>query len=220
MSSYAWCLVIHLATCIWFWTFLLALNKLEQHLQQYFKKWGNGTKIWMGWSLVSQRGWYPSSLYGRHLKIDSNQSIELWSDLSLRLMVKRFQRSSQVQFLSCWFFFRALLDLLIYRPDSWRSALRHYIQNQMDLVQTPLGTKLSLGTQLCYQASSDLVVKKVSNAVINIELVMLPLDSGPKLAVGQWKNLVNRFAWGTSSSGELCMLSYQSCHIYGTWRNI
>ena len=37
-----------------------------------------------------------------HLKINPNQSLELWKDLSLRLMVKRFQRSSQVQFPSCW----------------------------------------------------------------------------------------------------------------------
>ena len=36
-----------------------------------------------------------------HLKINPNQSIELWSDLSLRLMVKRFQRVSQVLFPSC-----------------------------------------------------------------------------------------------------------------------
>ena len=35
-----------------------------------------------------------------HLRINSYQSIELWKDLPLRLMVKRFQWSSQVQFLS------------------------------------------------------------------------------------------------------------------------
>ena len=33
-----------------------------------------------------------------HLKINPYESIELFKDLSLRLMVKRFQRSSQVQF--------------------------------------------------------------------------------------------------------------------------
>ena len=38
---------------------------------------------------------------GRLSKIDSNESIELWKDLFLRFMVKRFQRSSQVQFPSC-----------------------------------------------------------------------------------------------------------------------
>ena len=38
---------------------------------------------------------------GRHLKKIPNQCLEIWKDLSLRLMVKRFQRSSQVQFPSC-----------------------------------------------------------------------------------------------------------------------
>ena len=38
---------------------------------------------------------------GRHLKKLPNQCLEIWKDLSLRLMVKKFQRSSQVQFPSC-----------------------------------------------------------------------------------------------------------------------
>ena len=36
------------------------------------------------------------------MKINPNQSLKLWKHLSLRLMVKRFQRWSQVQFPSCW----------------------------------------------------------------------------------------------------------------------
>ena len=35
------------------------------------------------------------------------------------------------------------------------------------------------------QAHGDLGVKQVSNTVIKMELVTLPLNSGPKLAVGQ-----------------------------------
>ena len=52
------------------------------------------------------------------------------------------------------------------------------------LVQTLLGTQLSLRTQSCYKARSDLEFELVSSAAINIGLVML-LDSGPKLAVGE-----------------------------------
>ena len=52
------------------------------------------------------------------------------------------------------------------------------------LVQTLLGTRLSLRTQSCYKARSDLEFELVSNAATNIGLVML-LDSGPKLAVGE-----------------------------------
>ena len=33
------------ATYVWFWSFMLALITLEQYLQQYFKKWGNGVKF-------------------------------------------------------------------------------------------------------------------------------------------------------------------------------
>ena len=39
--------------------------------------------------------------------------------------------------------------------------------------------------QPCYQAPSDHGVKEVSNPAINMGLVMLPLDSGPKLA--EWQ---------------------------------
>ena len=45
---------------------------------------------------------FPRSWCGTRWKINPNQSLELWKDLSLRLMVKRFQRSSLVQFPSCW----------------------------------------------------------------------------------------------------------------------
>ena len=41
------------------------------------------------------------------------------------------------------------------------------------LVQTPLGTWLCLGIQPHYEAPTDLQVKIVENAVINIELVRL-----------------------------------------------
>ena len=45
---------------------------------------------------------FPRSWWGTRWKINPNQSLELWKDLSLRLMVKRFQRLSLVQFPSCW----------------------------------------------------------------------------------------------------------------------
>ena len=38
-------------TYIWFWSFTLALNTLEQYLQQYFKKWGNRVKFWW-WEFI------------------------------------------------------------------------------------------------------------------------------------------------------------------------
>ena len=49
---------------------------------------------------------------------------------------------------------------------------------------------------------------------------MLPLDSGPNLAVGQWIVWWSDLSGGSSSRGKLCMLSYHSCHIYRTWRSI
>ena len=52
-------------------------------------------------------------------------------------------------------------------------------------VQTPLGARLGLGTQPRYEAPGDLWVEIVENAVINIRLVRLSLENGPKLAVGQ-----------------------------------
>ena len=64
------------------------------------------------------------------------------------------------------------LDLRIYGPDSWRSELRRYIQNWKGLGSNP--------------GSWWLWVISLSNTVINIGLVTLPLDSDPKLAVGQW----------------------------------
>ena len=44
---------------------------------------------------------FPQPWWETHLKIYPNQSIELWNNLSFRFMVKRFQRSSQVQVPSC-----------------------------------------------------------------------------------------------------------------------
>ena len=49
---------------------------------------------------------------------------------------------------------------------------------------------------------------------------MLPLDSGPNLAVGQWIVWWSDLSGGSSSRGKLCMLSYHSCHINGTWGEI
>ena len=57
--------------------------------------------------------------------------------------------------------------MLIYGPDSWRSRFKCYIQNWKDLGSNPNFATL------------------LSNAVINMGLVMLSLDSGPKLAMGQ-----------------------------------
>ena len=66
---------------------------------------------------------------------------------------------------------RALLDLRIYRPDSWRSELR---------------PKFRIGKVLAQnQAASDLGIKQASKTVIKIGLVTLTLNSAPKLAVGQ-----------------------------------
>ena len=44
---------------------------------------------------------FPRPWWETYLKINPNHSTELWKDLSLKFTVKRFQRSSQVQFLSC-----------------------------------------------------------------------------------------------------------------------
>ena len=44
---------------------------------------------------------FPWPWWETHFKINPNQSTELWKDLSFRFMGKRFQMSSQVQFLSC-----------------------------------------------------------------------------------------------------------------------
>ena len=56
--------------------------------------------------------------------------------------------------------------------------------------------------------------------MINTGLVMLPLNSGPKLAVGQWIAWQSGLPGDTSSRGKLCILSYHSCNIYRTWKRI
>ena len=48
----------------------------------------------------------------------------------------------------------------------------------------------------------------------------LPLDSGLKLAVVQWITWWSCLPWGSRSRGELCILSYHSCHIYRPWKSI
>ena len=47
---------------------------------------------------------FPRSWWETHLKINPNQLLELWKDLSLKLMIKRFQNveSSSVYFLLAW----------------------------------------------------------------------------------------------------------------------
>ena len=60
----------------------------------------------------------------------------------------------------------------------------------------------------------------VSRKVINIGLVTLPLDSGPKLVVGQWIALWSGLPGASSSRRKLCMFSYHRCHIYNTWKSI
>ena len=100
-----------------------------------------------------------------------------------------------------------------------RNWLRCYIKNRKDLCSNPKSV-LGFGSKLCYQAPGDLGVKSVTNAVINIRLVILPVGSGPKLSVGQWIAWWTGLPGGTSRMGKLCMLSHHSCHIYGAWRSI
>ena len=86
MLSCACCLVICLATCIWFWGFILVLNTSEQYFQQHFKKWVHRVTFWwweFRWvghqsgragtlpsigDLILRGGRYPSSLYGLFIK--------------------------------------------------------------------------------------------------------------------------------------------------------
>ena len=49
---------------------------------------------------------------------------------------------------------------------------------------------------------------------------MLPLDSDPKLAVGQWTAWWSGFYGGSSSKEKLCILSNHSCDIYDLEENI
>ena len=53
--------------------------------------------------------------------------------------------------------------------------------------------------------------------MINTGLLKLPLDSGPKLAVGQLA-CCSGLPGGSSSRGKLYMLSYHSCYIIGLGR--
>ena len=47
----------------------------------------------------------------------------------------------------------------------------------------------------------------------------LPLDSGPKLAVGQWIAWGSSLPGGSSSRWTIWILSDHSCHIYRTWKD-
>ena len=55
-------------------------------------------------------------------------------------------------------------------------------------VQTPLSTKLSLGTQPRYKAPSDLWVEIVKMQWLTLSEWGCPHDNGPKLAMGQPNN--------------------------------
>ena len=50
----------------------------------------------------------------------------------------------------------------------WPSGLRCCVQIRWFLVQAQLGTRSGLGTQPCYEALGDLLVKHRQNAVIKI----------------------------------------------------
>ena len=43
--------------------------------------------------------------------------------------------------------------------------------------------------------------------------MMLPHDSGPKLAAGQWIAWWTGLPGGSSSRGKICILSFHSCQI-------
>ena len=101
---------------------------------------------------------------------------------------------------------RALLDLRIYGSVTWRSELRSTLGIGRVLAQT--------------QAPGNLGVKQVSNTVIKMVLVMLPLNSGPKLAVKQWIPWWSGWPGGSNSRRKLCILPYHSCHIYRTWKSV
>ena len=63
-------------------------------------------------------------------------------------------------------------------------AFRCYIQNWKVSCLTPLDSQPGFRTQHCYEAPGDFQVE-TSNAVINIRLVRLPLDSRPQITVEQ-----------------------------------
>ena len=56
--------------------------------------------------------------------------------------------------------------------------------------------------------------------MINIGLVTLPLNSDPKVAVGQWIACWSGLPGESSSRGKHCMLSFHIFHIYRTWKSI
>ena len=67
----------------------------------------------------------------------------------------------------------------------WPSELRRHIQNRRILVLTQRGAQLGFGTQPLYEALGELWGEI---SIRSIELVKLPLVSGPKLTVGQPNN--------------------------------
>ena len=65
-----------------------------------------------------------------------------------------------------------------------------------------------------------IVGSKNCQKLINIGSVTLPLNSGPKLSVGQWIACWSGLSRGFGSRGKHSMLSYHICHIYRTWESI
>ena len=65
-----------------------------------------------------------------------------------------------------------------------------------------------------------IVGSKNYQKLINIGSVTLPLNSGPKLSVGQWIACWSGLSRGFGSRGKHSMLSYHICHIYRTWESI
>ena len=81
---------------------------------------------------------FPWSWWETHLRINPKQSLGLWKDLSLRLMVKKFQRLSRVQFPSSW---------------PWPGVLISYLKSKQEtkFEKHPLHT-LSLGLGILFKA--------------------------------------------------------------------
>ena len=76
------------------------------------------------------------------------------------------------------------------------------------------------GRALAQKRFLMIVGSKNYQKLINIGSVTLPLNSGPKLSVGQWIACWSGLSRGFGSRGKHSMLSYHICHIYRTWESI
>ena len=110
---------------------------------------------------------------------------------------------------NCDLFFDALIIGLFYTEVFLSQTYGEVIQRATFRIERILAQT---------EAPADLMVKQVSNTVINIGLMMLSLDSGPKLAVRQWIAWWVGLLGGNSSRGKLYVLRYHGCYIYGTWK--